>query len=120
MQSKAADVAAYLDEIPDSRRPTLEALRDLCRKCLVGYDEGIAYGMPTYSRGGKPEVAFASQKNYISLYVMKPEVVEAHREELVAASIGKSCIRFSKPEKIDLAVIEKLLVATRESAESAC
>jgi uncharacterized protein YdhG (YjbR/CyaY superfamily) len=119
MQSKATDVAAYLDEIPESRRPTLEALRDLCRKCLVGYDEGIAYGMPTYSRDGKPAVAFASQKNYISLYV-NPVVVEAHRHELAAASIGKSCIRFSKPEKLDLAVVEKLLVATRDSAEAAC
>jgi uncharacterized protein YdhG (YjbR/CyaY superfamily) len=120
MQSKATDVAAYLNEVPDSRRPTLEALRALCRKCLVGYDEGMAYGMPTYARGGKPEVAFASQKNYISLYVMKPGVVEAHREQLVAASIGKGCIRFAKPEKLDLAVIEKLLVATRDSAEAGC
>jgi uncharacterized protein YdhG (YjbR/CyaY superfamily) len=120
MQSQAPDVDAYLVEVPESRRPTLEALRDLCRKCLVGYDEGIAYGMPTYSRGGKPEVAFASQKNYISLYVMKSDVVDAHRDELAAASIGKSCIRFNKPEKLDLAVVEKLLVATRDSAEAAC
>jgi uncharacterized protein YdhG (YjbR/CyaY superfamily) len=115
MQSKATDVAAYLDEAPESRRPTLEALRDLCRKCLIGYDEGIAYGMPTYSKTGKLAVAFASQKNYISLYV-NPAVVDAHREELADASIGKSCIRFARPEKIDLAVVEKLLVATRDAA----
>jgi uncharacterized protein YdhG (YjbR/CyaY superfamily) len=120
MPSQATDVAAYLAEVPESRRPTLEALRDLCRKCLVGSDEGLAYGMPTYSRGGKPEVAFASQKNSISLYVRKTEVVEAHREPLAAASIGKSCLRFAKPEKIDLAVIESLLVATREAAEADC
>ena len=119
MQSKAADVAAYLDEVPGSRRPTLEALRDLCRRCLVGHDEGIAYGMPTYSKDGKLSVAFASQKNYISLYV-DPAIVEIHREQLTGASIGKSCIRFSKPEKLDLAVIEKLLMATRDAAEAAC
>jgi uncharacterized protein YdhG (YjbR/CyaY superfamily) len=118
MQSKAADVDAYLEEVPESRRPTLRALRDLCRKHLKGHDETLAYGMPTYSKAGKPGVAFASQKNYISLYV-NPAIVEAHREELAAASIGKSCIRFAKPEKLDLAVVEKLLVATRESSETA-
>jgi uncharacterized protein YdhG (YjbR/CyaY superfamily) len=120
MRSKASDVASYLAEVPESRRPVLEALRDLCRKCLVGYVEGMAYGMPTYSKGGKTEVAFASQKNYISLYGLKAGMVEAHRVELAAASMGKGCLRFSEPEKLDFAVIEKLLVATREAAEAAC
>jgi uncharacterized protein YdhG (YjbR/CyaY superfamily) len=118
MRSQASDVDAYLVEIPEVRRPTLEALRNLFRKYLVGYDESIAYGMPTYMKAGQPAVAFASQKNDISLDV-NPAVVEAHREALAAASIGKSCIRFTKPEKIDLAVIEKLLVATRDAAEAA-
>jgi uncharacterized protein YdhG (YjbR/CyaY superfamily) len=119
MQSQARDVSSYLEELPEERRPTLTRLRDLCRKCLVGYEEGIAYGMPTYSKDGKPEVSFASQKNYISLYV-KPAVVEAHLDGLAVASVGKSCIRYSKPEKLDFDVIEKLLVATRESTEAAC
>ena len=120
MQSKATDVASYLAEVPEARRPALEALRDLCRKCLIGYEEGMAYGMPTYSKAGKTEVAFASRKNYISLYGMKAGVVEAHRDELAADSVGKGCIRFSKPEKMDFVVIEKLLVALCESSETAC
>jgi uncharacterized protein YdhG (YjbR/CyaY superfamily) len=117
MQSQAKDVSSYLDELPEARRPTLTRLRDLCRKCLVGYEEGMAYGMPTYAKEGKPGVSFASQKNYISLYI-KPTIVEAHLNELADASVGKSCIRFSKPEKLDFDVIEKLLVATRESSET--
>jgi len=119
MQSQAPDVSSYLEEIPEERRPALARLRELCRKCLVGYEEGIAYGMPSYSKSGMPAVSFASQKNYISLYV-NPAIVQAHRAELAVASIGKSCIRFSKPEQIDFAVIEKLLVATRESGTTAC
>ncbi len=119
MQSQAVDVATYLAEVPESRRATLETLRDLCRKSLVGYDEGMAYGMPTYSKPGKYAVAFASQKNDVSIYV-DPKIVEAHRDELDAASIGKSCIRFDKPEKIELGVIETLIVATRDAAEAAC
>jgi uncharacterized protein YdhG (YjbR/CyaY superfamily) len=120
MPSQATDVTGYLAEVPLSWRPTLDALRDLHRRSLVGYDESIAYGMPTYSRNGKPEVAFASRKNYVSIHILKTEIVEAHREELAAASVGKGCIRYSKAETIDFRMIEKLLIETRDSAEAAC
>jgi len=52
--------------------------------------------------------------------VLKQDVVDAHRAALAGASIGKGCIRFSKPEKLDFAVIERLLVAVRDSQEVAC
>jgi uncharacterized protein YdhG (YjbR/CyaY superfamily) len=120
MQSKATDVATYLDQVADARRPILKALRELCLKCLIGYEEGMEYGMPSYKRNGKVEVSFASQKNHISLYVLKEKLVETHRAELAGASIGKGCIRYSKPEKLDFKVIAKLLVAAQGSAESAC
>jgi uncharacterized protein YdhG (YjbR/CyaY superfamily) len=120
MQSAATTVADYLDEVPASRRDTLAKLRDLCVRCLVGYEEGMEYGLPCYKKNGVAEVGFASQKNYIALYVLKKGVVDAFRAELAGASIGKGCIRFSKPEKIDFQVIEKLLVATRASKEAPC
>ena len=75
----------------------------------------MEYGMPGYKKDGIVEVSFASQKNYISLYVLKEPVVNAHRAELVTASIGKGCIRYC-----DFAVIEKLLIATQQSDEVAC
>jgi uncharacterized protein YdhG (YjbR/CyaY superfamily) len=120
MQSAATNVAAYLDEVADSRRDALTALRKLCVKCLVGYQEGMDYGMPTYKKNGVVEVGFASQKNYISLYIVKKGVVDAHRADLAGASVGKGCIRFSSPEKLDFKVIEKLLRATCASKEAPC
>jgi uncharacterized protein YdhG (YjbR/CyaY superfamily) len=75
--------------------------------------------MPTYSRNGQTAFAFASRKNYLSLHV-NPGVVEANREALGAASVGKGCVRYTKPETIDFALIEKLLVETRDAAEAAC
>ena len=120
MQSAATDVPTYLRQVPDTRRPALTKLRNLCVQILVGYEEGMDYGMPSYKKNGTVEVSFASQKNHISLYFLKKAVVDAHRAELVTASIGKGCIRYSRPEKLDFEVIEKLLVATRESEEIAC
>jgi uncharacterized protein YdhG (YjbR/CyaY superfamily) len=120
MQSTASDVTDYLEQVPEDRRATLERLRKLCLKRLTGYEEVMAYGMPGYKKDGNVEVSFASQKHYIALYVLKKAVVDAHRAALAGASIGKGCIRFSKPEKIDFAVIERLLVAACKSNDTAC
>jgi uncharacterized protein YdhG (YjbR/CyaY superfamily) len=119
MISKAPDVATYIAEVSADRRPAIEKLRGLCRK-MKGFEECMEYGMPCYKHDGKAVVAFASQKQYVALYVGKKGVVEEFRPSLAAASIGKGCIRFTKPEKIDFAVIAQLLRRTSESEETAC
>jgi uncharacterized protein YdhG (YjbR/CyaY superfamily) len=120
MQSKVTNVMDYLTEIPQERKERLTALRQLCRDILKGYEECMDYGMPTYKKDGKVEVAFASQKNYIALYILKPEVVEANKALLKGLSVGKSCIRFTKPETTDLGIVEKLLTGTVNSPDQAC
>ncbi len=120
MQSTAADVDAYLAEVPDERRPVLTAIRQLCRESLPGNVEGMAYGIPSYARNGVVEVAFASQKQYISIYGLKSDVLKAYRAEFPAASIGKGCIRYKKPEHVDLAAVERLLRATAASDGEVC
>jgi hypothetical protein len=47
-------------------------------------------------------------------------VIAAHRAQLAGLSVGKGCIRYSRPEKIDFAVVEQLLIATRDSAAEPC
>src|SRR5258708_598445 len=103
MTSKAPDVQTYIEQVPVERREVIEKLRGLCRENLTGYEECMAYGLPGYKRNGIVEVAFAIQKQYIALYVMKKEVVDEFRGALSGASIGKGCIRFTKPDKIDFA-----------------
>ena len=120
MQSKAATVAAYIKEAPAERQPVLRKLRKTYQQALPGYVERIEYGMPAYARNGKMEAAFASQKQYISVCVLKRDVVNEFRELLKGASIGKGCIRFTKPERIDFDVVEKLLRRTAQSAEQDC
>ena len=79
MQSSARTVPAYLKEVPSGRKEALLKLRELCRATLTGYKESMAYGMPGYSRDGEVEVGFASQKNFIALYILRTDVMNAHR-----------------------------------------
>ena len=120
MQSTATDADAYLGEVPVERRAVLAAIRQLCLELLPGYEEGIDYGMPSYKKNGIVEVGFASQKNSISIYGLKSEALEAHRAEFVGASIGKGCIRYTRPEQVNLGAVTRLLKATAASDGKVC
>ena len=120
MQSTAETVDAYIAEAPAERREALELLRRLCLDELHGYDEVMAYGMPGYVRDGKGEIAFASQKAYISVYVLRQAALDAGADRLDGLSVGKGCIRFRRPDQIDSDVIRALLRATVTHAGPIC
>ncbi|MBT3338002.1 MAG: DUF1801 domain-containing protein [Anaerolineae bacterium] len=124
MQSKSKTVNAYLDEIPEERKAGLTQLRDLCLAKLTSFTESMEYGMPSYKREGvdEVEVAFASQKNYISLYILKQDVMKAYKDKLAGTgvSFGKGCIRFTKAERINFEIVEELLGAAEESDGEIC
>ena len=95
-----------------------------CRETLSW--GGIAYEVPlrrypdTYN--GKPLAYFclAAQKNYCALYLMGVYQVPAQAAKLKAAfkaagkraDMGKSCIRFRKPEDLPLETIGELVAST--------
>ena len=122
MQSTANNVNEYLAEIPAERKAVLTKLRELCRASLKEFEETMMYGMPVYVRNGEAEVSFASQKNFIALYILKKDVMDSHRDllKVKGVSLGKGCIRYSKPETIDFKVVEMMLKATQESAGAIC
>ncbi len=128
MQSKAKTVKEYLDELPADRRAAIEAVRKVIRKNLdKGFEEGMQYGMigyyvphkvypPGYHCDPKqplPFGALASQKNYMSVYLMclygGTEYETWFRKEWAKTGkkldMGKSCIRFKKLEDLPLDVI---------------
>ena len=122
MQSTAKDVTAYLEEVPTERKAALEELRRHCLSALNGFEESMQYGGPCYSRNGVVEVGFASQKHFIGLYILRTDVMKKYKDllKIKGVSLGKGCIRYSKPEKIDFSVVEKLLKVTVESTGVVC
>lgn len=120
MHSDAADVDRYLAEVPAERLAVLTAIRTACRSLLTGFDESMQYGMPAYSRDGEAEVAWASQKQYISLYIVRKDVLDTFRDELAHLSVGKGCIRYRSPQKVDLDVVESMLTAVATTRGPIC
>jgi hypothetical protein len=128
MQSKAATVEQYLAELPDERREALAAVREVILANLDDdYEEGMQYGMIGYyvphhvhpagyhcdPRQPLPFASLASQKNYMSLYLMCVYGESEHAEWFKKAwaesgkklDMGKACVRFKKLEDLALDVI---------------
>ncbi|MFB7371713.1 iron chaperone [Streptomyces sp. NPDC056222] len=121
-RSAAEDVDGYLAEIPETDRLTvLVRLRELCRTELHGFEEVMAYGMPAYHRpGGEPEIAFAAQKQYISFYLMRPDIREGFEDRLADQDMGKGCLRFRRTENVDFDLVRDLLRATARDPGEIC
>jgi uncharacterized protein YdhG (YjbR/CyaY superfamily) len=120
VRSDANDVDSYLAQVPEGRRAVLTGMRDVCRRLLAGFAESMSYGMPSYSRDGIAEIAWASQKRYISLYVMRADVLDAHRGQLAGLDVGKGCIRYRSPAAVDFTVVNSMLTAVAASRGPVC
>lgn len=121
VQSNLSTVDAWLAAAEPARAPYLAQVRGLAQKHFGAASETMRYGMPTYTQPGAADPAFAfnSQKNYISLYV-SPRVHALHAEALKGVDAGKSCIRYRKPDGIDMDLVDKLLADTARLNETNC
>ena len=135
MQSQATTVEQYLAELPEDRRAAISAVRNVILKNLnKDYEEGMQYGMIGYSvphslypagyhcdpKQPLPFAGLASQKNYMSLYMMpvygEGTTESTFRDEWVKTGkkldMGKCCIRFKKVEDLALDLIGETIRRT--------
>ena len=105
MQSKAATISEYLEELPPDRRSALTELRALIHRVAPKSGEWMQYGLPAFG----DLCAMASQKNYMALYVCEGDIVKAHLAQLGKVSCGKGCIRFKRLADLNLSSVESIL-----------
>ena len=72
------------------------------------------------ARDGTVEVSFAKQARYLSLYILKQPVLDAHRAELAHLSVGKGCVRFGRPEQIAWELVARMLAETAAGDDDIC
>ena len=124
-------VDAYLASLPADRRREIDRVRQVVKQNLpAGYEEGVGFGMicysvplsayrDTYNKQPLMYAALASQKNYLSLYLMPvypDNALEKRLRDAFAASgkkldMGKSCIRFKRADDLALDAIGDIVAA---------
>lgn len=126
-------VEAYLESLSEDRREAIEKLRATINQNLPkGFKETISYGMigwvvphETYPSGYHcdpklplPFLSIASQKNFIAFYhmgmymntdVLKWFEAEYPNHSKTKLDMGKSCVRFKKPDQIPFELIGTLM-----------
>ena len=121
--TKAKTAEEYLEAVPEDRKKDIFFLHKFIQESAPSLRSHFAYNMLGYGKfkyknyKGEiidwPVIALASQKNYISVYVCAVEdgeyIAEKHKSELGKVSVGKSCIRFNKLEKVDLPMLKKVI-----------
>lgn len=133
MQSKAKTPEEYLESLPEDRKVAIQELRkEILKNLPNGFAEEMSYGMlgyvvplSLYPQGYHcdpklplPFMNIASQKNFIAIYHMgvyaDKKLLDWFTKEYAKAmgktklDMGKSCMRFKKPEQIPYKLIGEL------------
>ena len=59
-------------------------------------------------------------RNAFSLYVMRTDVLNAHRSQLADLDVGKGCIRYRSPAAVNFTVVRSMLAAVAASQGPVC
>ncbi|HAI08812.1 MAG TPA: DUF1801 domain-containing protein [Dehalococcoidia bacterium] len=131
-KSKAETVDGYLAELPEDRRAAISAVRQVVLENLPqGYEEMMQFGMigyviplerypVTYNGQALQYAALASQKNYMSLYLMNvysDETVERwfvdrYKDSGKRLDMGKACVRFKSLQDLPIDLVGEAIALT--------
>lgn len=133
MTSTATTPQDYFDTLPEDRKQVMTELRKIIKQNLPkGFEERMSYGAVGYvvphsmypagyhcdPKQPLPFLSIASQKNFIAVYHMgiyaSPELLDWFTTEYPNHSktkldMGKSCIRFKKPEQVPMQLMGELV-----------
>lgn len=102
------EVNAYLVELPEKERIALQNLREAIKKIVPGVTERVAYGMPVFRRN-RDLLAFAMQKQHLSLYTMSSGLLANLRSELTGFETVGTTIHFTSDNPIPLGLLEEII-----------
>ena len=130
--SSAQTVEEYLAELAPDRREAINTVRKVILDNLpTGYEEMMQFGMisyvipldrypVTYNKQALQYAALASQKHYMSVYLMsvysdsdsEQWFAEQYRASGKKLDMGKSCVRFKKLDDLPLDLIGRAIART--------
>ena len=132
MQSKAESPEAYIEGLPEDRQAVITAMRDTVKRNIPsGFEEIMSYrhfgwvvphhvyppGYHCDPKAPLPFLSIASQKNHIAFYHMgiysDPLLLAWFQSEWPKHTdrkldMGKSCIRYKKPEHVTVSLLGEL------------
>ena len=115
-------VEQYIESLPDERREAVRTVHERVHAEVPALDvrmwnKFIGYGTYRYRLANGKEnewfvIGLTNQKRYVALYICAADddgyLAERNAERLGNVNVGKSCVRFTKLDNLDLDVAGEL------------
>lgn len=105
----AKDVDAYLRDLEEPKRSTLQALRRTILEIIPEAEEGLSYRVPAFRVRGKGVAGFASFKTHLSYLPFSGSVLSRLADDLRGYTMTKSALHFPVDEPLPKELVQKLI-----------
>ena len=113
----ADEVDAYVAQLDEPKRSTLEHIRRSIAAVIPEAEEGLSYGVPVFRIAGKPIAGFSAAKNWLSYLPHSGEILSTMSDEaLMGLSASKGALRFPIDQPLPDALVRSLIAARRAEA----
>jgi uncharacterized protein YdhG (YjbR/CyaY superfamily) len=109
LSDSSEGVEAYLANVPEPARTTLEKMRAPIRSVVPKEaTEGLSYGMPAFRYKGAL-VGYAAFKNHCSFFPMQASLIDELKDELKSYRTSKGTLQFPQDKPLPAALLKKMV-----------
>jgi len=109
LADSADGVDAYLANVPEPSRTTLEKVRAIIRSAVPkGATEGLSYGMPAFRYKGAL-VGYAAFRDHCSFFPMQASLIDQMKDELKNYRTSKGTLQFPQDKPLPAALLKKMV-----------
>jgi uncharacterized protein YdhG (YjbR/CyaY superfamily) len=105
----AAEVDAYLAEVDEPKRSTLEQVRRTILEVVPDAEQGLSYGAPVFKVRGKAVAGFAAFKNHLTYAPHSGTVTARLSEELADYTVSKGSFQFAVDTPLPKDLVRRLI-----------
>jgi len=109
-------VTDYIEMLTDGEKTVLNSLRNIVYEVVPEAEDAFSYGVPTYRYKGKYLLAFASNKNFMSIYP-GAQAVEVFKNELAAYKQSKGTISFTAMKPLDETLLRNIILLCKDTID---
>ena len=107
----SADVDAYLRQLEEPKRGTLQTLRRTILEIVPEAEQVISYGVPAFRVEGRTVAGFAAFQNHLSYLPFSGSVLSRLGDELEGYTMTKSALHFPVDQPLPETLVKKLIAA---------
>jgi uncharacterized protein YdhG (YjbR/CyaY superfamily) len=104
------EIDRYLAALDESKRRTLEALRNSILQVVPDAEQCISYDMPAFKIDGKTVAVFAAFKHHLSYLPHSGAVLAALGDDVAGYEMTKGSLHFNVDKPLPKRLVRKLVI----------